>query len=152
MILGKPEIMMCVMAGDASLRDRFQLFVLRCRMHHEWGVQLLKDISVRFQEKSKEFVDIVRYQIEVDRFFLGNLHGGADRAQPKHFIYWQDMNTPQVIVRIRRRKPVEMRSADRCEQERIGVFFDRKQQLFVHAFTPPTAERRAFMSKLFAAA
>ena len=32
------------------------------------------------------------------------------------------------------------------------MFFDRKQQLFFHAFVPPTVERRAFISKLFAPA
>jgi hypothetical protein len=78
LILGKAEIMMRVMAGDAALPDSFQLFVLRCRMHHEWRVQLLKDISVRFQKQLKELLNVMRYQIEVDRLFLGNLHGVAD--------------------------------------------------------------------------
>src|SRR6266446_4555281 len=78
LIFGKAEIMMCVMAGDAALRDPFQLFVLWCRMHHEWRVQLLKDISVRFQKQLKELLNVMRYQIEVDRLFLGNLHGVPD--------------------------------------------------------------------------
>ena len=86
LILGKAEIMMCVMAGDAALRDPFQLFVLRCRMYHEWRVQLLKDISVRFQKQLKELLNVMRYQIEVYGLFLGNLHGVADRAQPKDFV------------------------------------------------------------------
>ena len=62
-------------------------------MYHQWRVQLLKDISVRFQKQLKELLNVVRYQIEVDRLFLGNLHGVADWAQPKHFIGGQDVNT-----------------------------------------------------------
>src|SRR5260370_33257080 len=103
-MFGKVEIMMCSIAGHEALRDPIQLFVLRCRMHHQWRVQLLKDISVRFQKQLKELLNIMRYQIEVDRLFLGNLHAVADWAQPKHFIGGQDVDTPPVTGQSTRAK------------------------------------------------
>jgi hypothetical protein len=73
--------------------------------------------------------DEIDFQPVVDPRLLDRLR--AD-VQTDNFFQRKDMNPAQVVVGIRRRKPVQMRSADRREQQRIRVLVELSLESRVH--------------------
>ena len=95
----------------------------------------------------------MRHQIDfkaiVDARFLDRLVLGM---QADNFLQRQQMHASQVEVRVRRRKAVQMRTADRDEQQRIGMLGDLLVEacVEVHGNSSNSAKRRAFTSRALA--
>ena len=86
--------------------------------------------------------DQIDLQAIVDPRFLDRLLAGL---QSDHILERQQMHATQVEIGVRRRKAVQVRPADRGEEQRIRMKFDLPEQAWIvrHGRFSDKAERRA---------
>src|SRR4051794_30691340 len=117
----EPEVVMRVMAGDAVACGGAKLLVLGRREDDERRQQLLEHVTVPLPHEPEETLRVMRDEVDVrwagqhrlDRIFA------ADQAED--FARRKDVHAADVEIRIGRRKAVEMRAADRREEERMRM-------------------------------
>ena len=136
---------MHVVARDAPPREFLQLFVGLAGDHDERGVELLEDVPVLLQQEAKELLCIVGDEVELEAGVLPlDLHGFLWRRQAQHLFCGQEMASAEVPVRVPRGEPVQVRTANGGEEQRIGVGGGRSLYSVrdLHA-SSPKAPRRA---------
>jgi hypothetical protein len=109
-------------SGPANLP---QLLVLRRRVDDERRVKLLQHVAVLLEEQAEELPHVMAHDVHLQPFddtrvldrFLADL-------QADDLFERQHMGAAQVQVRVRPRKSVKVRAANRGEQQRIRLHRD----------------------------
>jgi hypothetical protein len=150
MLLGNLKLM----DGTSHVTDRFALIMFRRSLHDQWRVELLQNVSVPLQPHCEELQDIVRHEVHLDRATkAGELDRFALRQKAHGFTRRQNMDTSEIVVRVRRWKSIEMRATDGGEKKWVCValHFGAHQVVVDHRpYSGPAAIRRALIRKSFA--
>ena len=115
---GEPAIVPLVTAGHAVGGDRLQLLVRRRGAHDQRRLYLLQHVPVRLEQQTEELARVVCHQVDLQPGELvRRLHGIAAAVEADDPLQRQQVDTAQITVGIRGRKPVQMCAADRDEQQ-----------------------------------
>jgi hypothetical protein len=147
------EVMVRVVLGHAMGRDHLQFGVFWRRLHHQRRKYLLQHVAVLFEQQAEELLGVVRHQVDLDPVVNARLlYGFGADAEADHLFERQDVDASQIEVRIRRRKAVQMRSADRGEEQRVRMLLDLflQQRHWHHGNSSDKARRRALMRNALA--
>ena len=98
---------------DAPTRELSQLVQGWCLQHHERRMELLHHVAVVAGQHARELADVVRDPIEVEPRLIDARDRLKRGMQPQQVAYRQHERAPQVDIAVRRRKPRQMRPADR---------------------------------------
>src|SRR5262249_31800291 len=124
---------MGVVSGDALTGDGLELVVLRSRLDDQRREQLLEHVAVLPEEKAEELEGVVGDQVELEfRLVLCRLDRFRTNVESDDLPDRQNMTAPQVVIGIGRGEAVEVRPADRGEDQRVGMIAD---------FAPEPGER-----------
>ena len=108
--LREAEVVVGVMPGDALGRDVLQFRVFRRRVDDQRRKHLLQHVAVLLQQQAEELPRVVRHQVDfepvVNPRLLDGLRAGL---QPDDLLQRQQVDSAQVVVRIRRREAVQVR-------------------------------------------
>jgi hypothetical protein len=128
----EPPVVVGVVAGQHARGERHQLGVRVRGVHHERRQQLFQDVSVAPEHQPHELAHVVRDEIHLDAVPVPHPGPGLLRfVQAQQLFDGQQMDPPQVHVRVPRRKPVQMRSGDGGEEQWVGLFGDDGTELHV---------------------
>src|SRR4051794_40350442 len=92
------------------------------RVHDERRQQLLQNVAVLLQHQFEELLGVVRHEIDFNPVMNSVLlYGFFTWIKPDYFLQRQKMYAAQVEIRVGGREAVQMRTADRCEYERVRM-------------------------------
>ena len=124
------------MSGNTAARDGLQLGVLRRRVDDERREKLFQHVAVLLEQQAEELPNVMAHDVHPQRISLSasdgeragvrwDAHLLLDRfiadLQADDLFERQHMRAAQVKVRVRRRKPIKMRAADRRKEQRIRL-------------------------------
>ena len=151
--LREAQVVVDMVARDAAGGDLFQLAMFRRRVDDQRREHLLQHIAVLPQQQAEELPSVVRHQVDlqpvVDSRLLDGLRAGFEA---NHLMERQQMDAAQVEIRVRRGEAVQVRPADRGEDQRVRVLFNLlfQQGDRNHGNSSAKASRRARTRKALA--
>ena len=142
------EIVAHVLAGDTAAAELTQFGVERGGDDDQRRQQLLEHVAVGLRHQAHELADVVGDEVEVEALLVGHAFEGLGAAaQADHFAQRQHVHAAQVVVGVGRREAVEVRPADRREQQRARMPLGDGEQAGiggdVHGSESCSASRRA---------